>query len=74
MPNMTGRPGPQRMVGHEKRAQTQTFESDTFRWGKGLPQEGVGAIKLGMSLENREIKLFRSPRILLGYPRGARKV
>ena len=31
---------------------------DTFRWGRGLPHEGVGAKKFGMSLETREIKLF----------------
>ena len=31
---------------------------DIFRWGRGLPREGVGAKKFGMSLETREIKLF----------------
>ena len=31
---------------------------DIFRWGRGLPCEGVGAKKFGMSLETREIKLF----------------
>ena len=41
-----------------KKAQTQTFESDIFRWGRGLAREGVGAKKIGMSLETREIKLF----------------
>ena len=30
---------------------------DIFRWGRGLPCEGVGAKKFGMSLETREIKL-----------------
>ena len=44
--------------GTKKRAQTQTFESDIFRWGRGLPREGVGAKKFCMSLEAREIKLF----------------
>ena len=43
----------------EKRAQTQTSESDIFRWGRGLPREGVGAKRFGMSLETREFKLFR---------------
>ena len=42
----------------EKGTQTQTFWSDIFRWGRGLPREGVGAKKFGMSLETREIKLF----------------
>ena len=31
---------------------------DIFRWGRGLPHEGVGAKKFGMPLETREIKLF----------------
>ena len=31
---------------------------DIFRWGGGLPREGVGAKKFGMALETREIKLF----------------
>ena len=31
---------------------------DILRWGGGLPREGVGAKKFGMSLENREVKLF----------------
>ena len=31
---------------------------DHFGWGGGLPREGVGANKFGMSLETREIKLF----------------
>ena len=43
---------------HEKRAQTQTLGPDIFRWGRGLPHEGVGAKKLGMSLKTRETKLF----------------
>ena len=47
------------LLRHEKRAQTQTFESGYFaRWGKGLPRERVGAKKFGMPLETREIKLF----------------
>ena len=38
--------------------------------GKGLPHEGVGAKKFGMSLETREIQLFlqKYPGILPGYP------
>ena len=46
-----------------------------FRWGMGLPREGVGAKKFGMSLEAREIKFLAGyPEILPGYPGGARKV
>ena len=41
-----------------KKRQTQTFETGYFRWGRGLPHEGVGAKKFGMSLKTREIKLF----------------
>ena len=29
-----------------------------FRWGRGLPREGVGAKKFDMSLETRETKPF----------------
>ena len=29
-----------------------------FRWGRGLPREGVGAKKFGMSLETREINFL----------------
>ena len=31
---------------------------DIFRWGGGLPREGVGAKKFGTSLETRETKLL----------------
>ena len=31
---------------------------DVFWWGGGLPREGMGAKKFGMSLETREAKLF----------------
>ena len=31
---------------------------DIFRWGGGLPREGIGAKRFGMSLETREIKHF----------------
>ena len=62
-------------IREEKQTQTQTFGPDIFGWGGGLPCEGVGAKKFGMSLETREIKLFwRDPRILPGYPGGAPKV
>ena len=47
-----------------------------FRWSRGLPQEGVGAKKFGISLETREFKLFGRdvPGFCPGYPGGARKV
>ena len=31
---------------------------DFLQWGGGLPREGVGVKKFGMSLETREHKLF----------------
>ena len=42
-------------------------------WGGGLPREGVGAKKFGMSLEARETKLFERDipgfcRDILGVP------
>ena len=43
---------------HEKEPKPKLVGSDIFRWGGGLPREGVGAEKFGMSLETREIKLF----------------
>ena len=45
-------------IRNEIRARTQTFESGYFPWGRGLPRQAVGAKKLSMSLETREIKLF----------------
>ena len=45
-----------------KKAQTQTFESGYFLVCRGLPREGVGAKKFGMSFETREIKLFSKAR------------
>ena len=42
-------------------------KSGYFRWGRGLPHEGAGAKKFGMSLETREIKLFW--RDILGFCR-----
>ena len=55
---------------------TKLLSPDSFRWGRGLPHEGVGAKKFDMSLATREIKRFLAgyPGILLGYPGGARKV
>ena len=42
----------------KKEPKPKLFGPDIFRWGRGLPREGVGAKKFGMSLETREIKLF----------------
>ena len=52
------------------------FGPDIFQRGGGLPREGVGAERFGMSPETRETKLFWAgyPVILPGYPGGARKV
>ena len=44
--------------GTKKEPKPKLFGPDIFRWGRGLPREGVGAKKFGMSLETREIKLF----------------
>ena len=44
--------------GTEKEPKPKLLSPDIFRWGRGLPREGVGAKKFGMSLETREIKLF----------------
>ena len=62
--------------GKKKKPKPKLFGSDIFGWGGGLPREWVGAKKFGMSLETRQIKLFLAgyPRILPGYPGGARKV
>ena len=39
------------VIRQEKGAQRQTLRPDIFRWGGGLPREGVGVKKFGMSLE-----------------------
>ena len=44
--------------GKKKEPKPKLFGPDIFRWGGGLPREGVGAKKFGMSLETREIKYF----------------
>ena len=51
--------------GTKKEPKPKLLSPDIFRWGGGLPREGVGAKKFGMFLE---------PGILLGYPGSARKV
>ena len=65
------------VIRREKRGQTQTFESDIVRWGRGLPREGVvGAKKVRYVPRNQGNQTFWAgyPGILLGYPGGARKV
>ena len=44
--------------GTKKEHKPKLLSSDIFRWGRGLPREGVGAKKFDMSLESRELKLF----------------
>ena len=44
--------------GRKKEAKPKLFSPDICQWGRGLPREGVGAKKFGMSLETRAIKLF----------------
>ena len=44
--------------GKKKEPKPKLFGPDIFGWGGGPPCEWVGAKKFGMSLENREIKLF----------------
>ena len=56
----------------KKEHKPKLLSPDIFRWGWGLPHEGVGAKKFGMSLETREIKLLLRDisgylGILLGY-------
>ena len=46
------------MSGTKKEHKPKLLSPDIFRWGRGLPHEGVGAKKFDMSLEARKIKLF----------------
>ena len=45
-----------RLSGMEKEHKPKLLSPDIFRWGRGLPREGVGAKKFDMCLETREIK------------------
>ena len=47
-----------KISGTEKEPKPKLFGPDIFGWGGGLPREGVGAKKFGMSLETQGIKLF----------------
>ena len=44
--------------GTKKEPKPKLLSPDIFWWGGGLPREGVGAKKFGMSLETREIPNF----------------
>ena len=44
--------------GKKNEPKPKLLSPDIFRWGGGLPREGVGAKKFGMSLETQGIKLF----------------
>ena len=44
--------------GTKNEPKPKLLSPDIFRWGGGLPREGVGAKKFGMSLETQGIKLF----------------
>ena len=44
--------------GTKKEPKPKLLSPDIFRWGGGLPRDGVGAKKFGMSLETQGIKLF----------------
>ena len=62
----------------KKEPTPKLFGPDIFGWGGGFPREGVGAKKLGMSLETREIKLFWQDipgfcRDILGVPEKLEK-
>ena len=46
------------LSGKKKEPKPKLFGPDIFRWGGGLPGEGGGAKKFGVSLETRETKFF----------------
>ena len=46
------------LSGTKKEPKPKLLSPDIFCWGGGLPREGVGAKKFGMSLETQGIKLF----------------
>ena len=57
--------------GKRKEPKPKLFVLDIFGWGGGLPREGVGAKKFGVSFETRETKLFhRISRDIAGISRG----
>ena len=56
--------------GKKKEPKPKLFAPDVFGWGEGLPSEGVGAKKLGMSLETQGKQTLwqDSPGFWAGYP------
>ena len=46
------------MSGTKKEPKPKLFGPDIFRWGGGLPREGVGAKKFGMSFETQGNQTF----------------
>ena len=48
-----GPKSPPRLSGKKKETKPKLFGPDIFRWDRGLPREGVGAKKFGMSLETQ---------------------
>ena len=65
--------------GKKQEPKPKLFGLDIFGWGGGLPREGVGAKKFGMSFETQGTKLFGGiyPRIfardILEVPKKLRK-
>ena len=48
-----------KISGTKKEHKPKLLSQDILRWwGRGLPHEGIGAEKFGMSLETRKIKHF----------------
>ena len=49
---------PSKNSGTKEEPKLKLLSPDVFGWGGGLPHEGVGTQKFGMSLETREPKLL----------------
>ena len=66
-----------RISGTKNEPKPKLSSPDIFWWGGGLPREGAGAKKFGMSLETQGNQTFLpgiSRDFLPGYPGSARKV
>ena len=61
------------LSGKKKEPKPKLSGPDFFGWGGGLPREGVGAKKFGMSFETQGNQTFWAgyPGILPGYRGGA---